>query len=152
MQQAQKIVRLLLVPHQQFAETIQPRMRSFHLPSPCGLLPSADRFGFLADLLHMRNIPTFPHDRRGGLAAVAFVGAQVLTSAAGGLGTPDDDAVECFGQQFHVMPVGPADDKGERDASPVHQQAAFGPFFSPDLSGYCPPLPAPAALCLGCHQ
>ena len=152
MQQAQIILRLLFVPHQQLAETVQPRMRSFHPPSAGRLLAPADRFGFPADLPHMRNITAFPHNRRGGLATVAFIGTQVLATPTGRLGSPNHNAVQCLGQQFHIMPVGPADDKRERDASPVHQQTAFGAFFPPDPWGCCPPLPAPRELCPGCRQ
>ena len=152
MQQAQIILRFLFVPHQQLAETVQPRMRSFHPPSAGRLLPSADRFGFLADLPHMRNITAFAHNRGGGLATVAFIGTQVLATPTGRLGSPNHNAVQCLGQQFHIMPVGPADDKRERDASPVDQQTAFGAFFSPDPWGCCPPLPAPMELCPGCRQ
>src|SRR5580658_1267194 len=127
-------------------------MRSLHLPPPGRALATTDGFGFLADLLYMRNVAARPHDRVGGFAAVTFVGAQILPALAARLGSPNYNAVQGLGQQFDVMPVGSADDKRERDASPVHQQTAFGPFFSPDPSGCSPPLPEPMELCLGCRQ
>ena len=119
MQQRQIIIGFLFVTHQHFAKTVEPRMGAFHFPPPGGLLATASRFGFLADLPHMRKVATRPHDRGGGLAAVAFVRTQILATAATGLGPPNHDAVQGLGQQFHVMPVGTADDKRERDASPV---------------------------------
>jgi len=73
-------------------------VRSLNLPSPGGLPASSDRFGFLADLLHMRNIATGPDDGRRGFPAVTFIRAQVLPPTTGGLGATDDDAVERFGQ------------------------------------------------------
>ena len=66
------------------------------------------------------------------IRSVAFVGTQVLATPTGRLGSPNHDAVQCFGQQFHIRPVGSADDKRERDASPLDQQTAFGAFFFPD--------------------
>ena len=93
-------------------------MRSLHLPPPSGALTTTDGFGFLADLLHMRNVATRPYDRVGGFAAVTFVGAQILSALAARLGSPNDNAVQRFGQQFDVMPVGSADDK--RELSLIH--------------------------------
>ncbi len=138
MQQAQIILRLLFVLHQQLAETVQPRMRSFHPPLAGRLLPPADRFGFLAELPHLRNITAFPHDRGGGLAAVTFIGTQVLATPTGWLGSPNHKAVQCFGQQFHIMPVGPADDKRERDASPVQPANCVWCLFFPRSVGLLP--------------
>ena len=127
-------------------------MCPFHFPPSRRMLPASNRLGFLADLPHMRNVATRPHDRGGGLPAVAFVRAQVLAPPPGRLGASDHDAVQGFSQQFHVVPVGPADDKRERDASPVDQQTAFGAFFFPDPWGCCPRLPEPAVLCLESRQ
>ncbi len=131
MQQAQIILRLLFVPHQQLAETVQPRMRSFHPPSAGRLLPPADRFGFLADLPHLRNITAFPHDRGGGLAAVAFIGTQVLATPTGWLGSPNHNAVQCFGQQFHIMPVGPVTISESGTPVPSTSKLRLVPFFPP---------------------
>src|ERR1017187_2439486 len=152
MQQRQKIVRFLFVAHQQFPKTVEPRMRAFHLPPPGRALATTGRFGFLADLRHVGNVAARPHDRGGRLATVAFVGTQVLAAPPARLGPPNHNAVQGLGQQFHIMPVGPADDKRERDASPVDQQAAFGAFFSPDPWGCCPTLPVPTELCLARRQ
>src|SRR5271170_6741280 len=124
-------------------------MRSFHFPSPGRLLATANGFGLLADLPHMRNVAAIPHDHRGG--PLTFVGAQVLAMPTGWLGSPNDNAVRGFSQQLHIMPVGSADDKRERDASPVDQQTAFGSFFSPDPWGCCPLLPEPTELFPGCR-
>ncbi len=152
MQQAQIILRFLFVAHEDFPEAVVPGMCALDLPSPGRVLATADAFRLLANLPNMRDIVASPHNCCGGLAAVTFVGAQMLATPATWFGPPNDNAVQGFRQQFDVMSVRPADDKRERDASPVHQQAALGAFFSPDPWGCCRPLPAPAALCLACRQ
>ena len=152
MQQAQIVLRFLFITHQQFAEAVQPRMRSFHFPPPGRLLAATNRFGLLSDLPHMGDVTTISHDHGSGLSAVSLIGAQILPTPTRRFGAPNHNAVQGFRQQLDIMSVGPADDKGERDASPVDQQAAFGPFFSPDLWGCCPPLPKPTELYPGCRQ
>ena len=90
---------------------------------------------------------------RGRTPCITFVRTQVLSPAAADFWAHDHNAVQSDRQQFDIMPVGPADDKGQRDASPVDQQAALAAFFSPDPWGLLPPpLPAPAVLCLASHQ
>ena len=94
-------------------------MRALDFPAPGWTLAAADSFRLLADLPHMRNVFASPHNRGGGLAAVTFVGTQMLAAPATWLGSPNDDAVQGFGQELDVMPVRSAHDKRERDASPV---------------------------------
>ena len=71
--------------------------------------------------------------------------------SGGRLGPLHDDGVQRCPQQLHVMPIGPGDDKRERGATTVHQQAALGPFFFPDLSGCFPPPLVPAGLYPASH-
>jgi len=131
LQQAHEIGHRLLVSHQQFTEPVEPRMRSFHHPA-AGFLTLAARSDLFATLPYMRRIAAVPHGLRGGLAGVALVRTQVLAPPPAGLGAHDHNAVQGGLQEFDIMPIGPADDKGQRDASTVHQQAALGAFFFPD--------------------
>lgn len=147
MQQRLEISGFFLIPHFQFAVIVHPRMRSLHHPTP--RLP----FGFVSGgrrsfLGHVRDVAPRPHLLFGGLASVAFIHAEVLAAALGRLGSWNHDRVQRLGRQFDVVPIGSGDDKRERGATAVHQQAALGPFFSPDRSGCFPRPPAPGALCL----
>jgi len=150
LQQRQKIGGGLFIAHQQLAEAVEPRVRAFDHPA-ARTLPFPAGADFFSALSHMRRVTTLLHNLRGGTPRIALVRTQVLPAAAG-FGAQDHNAVQSDRQQFDIMPVGPADDKGQRDASTVHQQAALAAFFSPDPLGCCPPLPAPVALCLVSHQ
>ena len=151
LQQGQKIGGGLFIAHQQLAEAVEPRVRAFDYPATRAL-PLPTSAGFFSALSHMRCVTALLHGLRGGTPRIALVRTQVLPPSAAGLGAHDHNAVQSGRQQFDIMPVGPADDKGQRDASTVHQQAALAAFFSPDRWGYCPPLPGPAELCLAFHQ
>jgi hypothetical protein len=144
LQQRQKIGGRLFVAHQQFTETVEPRVRAFNHPA-AGSLPLPAGAGFLSTLSNMRRVATLPHGLRCGVPCIGFVRTQVLPPTATGLWAHDDNAVQGDRQQFDIMPIGSADDKGQRDASTVHQQAALAAFFSPDRWGCYPPLPAPVA-------
>ena len=151
LQQRRKISGGLFIAHQQLAEAVEPRVRAFDHPA-AGALAFATGQCLLSALPHMRRVTTPFHGLRGGTPCIALVRTQVLPPAAGGFGTHDHNAIQGDRQQFDIMPIGSADDKGQRDASPVHQQAALAAFFSPDRWGCCPPLPVPVALCLASHQ
>jgi hypothetical protein len=151
LQQCQEVGGGLFVAHQQLAEAIKPRVGAFNHPAAGALTPPAGARLFSA-LAHVRRVTALLHDLRGGPPGIALVRTQVLSPAAADFWAHDHNAVQSDRQQFDIMPVGPADDKGQRDASPVHQQAALAAFFSPDPWGCCPPPPVPAALCLGSHQ
>ena len=130
LQQGHEIGGGLFIAHQELAESVEPRMRAFDHPA-ARPLPSAAGAGLLPPLTHVRCIAPLPHGMRGGLARIALVRAQILPPPPGDFGADDHDAVQGGLQQFDIMPVGPADDKGERDASTVHQQAALGSFSIP---------------------
>ena len=147
MQQTLEISDFLLITHPQFAKVVHPRMGPLHHPTP-RLTLGVETFGFRRSLRrHMGNIASVPHLFLGGFAGIPFIHAQILRVPRRGFGSLDHNGVQRQAQQFHVVPIGPGDDKGERGATPVHQQTAFGSFFSPDLSGYSPPLLGPEALC-----
>jgi hypothetical protein len=151
LQQRQEIGGGLFIAHQQLAEAVEPRVGAFDHPAASALaLPTGA--SFLPALPHMRCVAPRLHGLRGGTSCIALVRTQILPPAAAGFGAHNDDSVQSDRQQFDIMPVGPADDKGQRDASTVHQQAALAAFFPPDPWGCCPPLPAPVALCLESHQ
>lgn len=48
-----------------------------------------------------------------------------------GRGAVSNHPIESGFQQFGIMPIGSADDEGERDATAVGEQAAFASVFSP---------------------
>src|SRR5271157_5468922 len=147
MQQSLEISGFLLITHFQLAVIVHPRMRSLHHPTarpPFGFVTGCRR-AFLGNL---RDIAPLPPLSLGGLAGIAFIHAEVLASAFRRLGPWDHDCVQRLDQQLHVVPIGSGDDKRERGATAVHQQAALGPFFSPDQSGCFPRLLVPWALCL----
>ena len=147
MQQCLEVGDLFLVPHPQLAIVIHPGMRALDHPT------SSASFGFVPAPWrrlgrNMRNIAPRPHLLVSHLASVAFVNAEVLRPFLRRLRPLNHDRVQRLGQQLHVVSVGPGDDKRERGATAVHQQAALGPFFSPDQSGCSPPPLAPKELCL----
>src|SRR5271169_3719807 len=147
LQQREEIGGGLFITHQQLAEAVEPRVGAFDHPAASALaLPTGARF--LPALPHLRCVAACLHGLRGWTPSIALVRTQVLVSPPAGFGAHDHNAIQSDRQQFDIMSVGPADDKGQRDASTVHQQAALAAFFSPDPWGYCPRLPAPAALCL----
>src|ERR1035437_9700472 len=151
LQQGQEVGCGLFIADQQLAEAVEPRVRAFDYPA-AGALPLPAGAGFFAALAHMRRVTALLHGLRGGTPRIALVRTQVLPAAAAGFGPHDHNAVQSDRQQFDIMPVGPADDKGQRDASTVHQQAALAAFFFPDRWGCFPRLPAPGALCLPSRQ
>ena len=151
LQQCQEVGGGLFIAHQQLAEAIEPRVGAFNHPA-AGAMALPTGTSFFPALPHVRRITSGLHGFRGRTPRITFVRTQVLSPAAADFWAHDHNAVQSDRQQFDIMPVGPADDKGQRDASPVHQQAALAAFFSPDPWGCCPPPPVPAALCLGSHQ
>ena len=151
LQQRQKIGGGLFIAHQQLAEAVEPRVGAFDHPAAGALaLPTGARL--LPALPHMRRVSSRLHGLRGRTPCIALVRTQVLSPPAAGFGSHHHNAVQSDRQQFDIMPVGPADDKGQRDASTVHQQAALAAFFSPDPWGCCPPLPAPVGAGSGGQQ
>jgi len=149
MQQRLEIHGFFLIAHTQLAVIVHPGVRSLYHPA------TRTSFTFVAGLSHslprwhMRYIAPLPHLFFGGLTDVALIHAEILGTALRRLRPRHHDRVQRLGQQLHVVPIGPGDDKRERGATAVHQQTALGPFFFPDLSGCFPPPLAPTELCLG---
>src|SRR6266567_899581 len=149
-QQRLKISGFLFVAHTQLAIIIHPGMRALHNPTPSSPLGSVAGFG-RSLLGHVGNIATLPHLLFSSFARISLVHAQVLGSALCRLRPWHHNRVQRLGQQFHVVPVRPGDDKRQRGATAVHQQTALRPFFSPDLLGCFPPPLVPKELCPGYH-
>lgn len=145
-QQRFEISDLLLVAHAQLAIVVHPGVSPLDNPAPSSSLGSVAGLGG-SPRGHVRNIAALPHLLVCGFARVALVHAEVLGTALCRLRPWNHDRVQCLCQQLHVVPIGPGDDKRERGATAVHQQAALGPFFSPDLSGYFPPPLGPKGPC-----
>ena len=151
LQQRQKISGGLFIAHQQLAEAVEPRVSAFNHPTS-GAVSLPTSASFLPALPHLRRVTSVFHGLRRRLPGITLVRTQVLSSPPAGFGAHDHKAIQSDRQQFDIMPVGPADDKGQRAASTVHQQAALAAFFFPGRWDWGPPLPAPAALCLASHQ
>src|SRR5260221_3273886 len=88
-----------LIAHEDFSKAIEPRVAALADP-PSGGLPATFQARLLADLSHVGSIAALPHAGLGWFTSVGFVGAQVLRSAARGLGTTHDNAVQSEVQQF----------------------------------------------------
>jgi len=150
MQQRLEVGGLLLVAHAQLAVVVHPGMRALDDPTPSaslGFVPALGR----GPARHVRDIAPGAHLLVRRPALVALVHAEVLRSILGRLGPSNHDRVQGLGQQLHVVPIGPGDDKRERGATAVHEQTALGSFFFPDPWDCSPPPLAPKALCLGCR-
>ena len=78
------------------------------------------------------------------VARVPFVAAQVFRPDR--RLHPQDASLQRLGQQRHIRRLCAAHDKGQRDATPVDQQAALAPIFSPDRSDWVPQPLVRAAL------
>src|ERR1039457_272101 len=150
LQQRLEISGFLFVAHAKLAVVVHPRMGPLHDPAACFALAAMPLLGQSLGG-HMRDISADAHFFFRGFSRVALVHTQMLRPFTGRFRPSHHDHVQRLGQQFHVVPIGSGDDKRERGATTVHQQAALGAFFFPDPSGCYPRLLAPAALCLGCH-
>ena len=92
------------------------------------------------------------HGLSGLFAVVGFVSTQMLRFVQGGLGTCDHDAVKDTLRLGDVMSIGSGHDERQRDATPVHQQMALAPIFSPDPLGSAQRFVTPLALSSSRHQ
>ena len=79
-------------------------------------------------------------------SGVASIGAQVLVSPVGRVGSWENDGFEHRLQLRYIMAVGSCHDERQRDAISVHQQMALAPIFSPDPLGWVRRFVEPVAL------
>ena len=134
----------LLVAHEQFSETVEPAMANLNNPAP-GLLfgISFEFVGFLPSSFDMWDVAVLLNDFQGWRSGVACISAQMLVPPDGWVGALEHDGIKHSLDLRNIMPIGPGHDERQRDATPVHQQVAFAPLFSPDRSGCARPPLAP---------
>ena len=147
----QVIAGFFLIAHEQLPEAIEPGVTALNDP-PSGGLPSTFRSGLLGDLPHVGRVAAFTHGGGSWFSPISFVGAQVLRSPASGFGATHDNPIQGLIQKLYIMAIGAADDKGERGAKTVDQQAALGPFFFPDPSDWVRRLLERVAPCPWCRR
>jgi len=94
----------LLVPHQQFAKPIEPRVRDLHHPPSRAPALRAFR-AFLAARSHMRRVVLHAHLMQRGVADESGVGAHVLRCARGDRRSRDHDRVEGGRQLTDIMAI-----------------------------------------------
>jgi hypothetical protein len=83
---------------------------------------------------------------------ISFVAAEIDRDAISRI-TPLQDALRQRGrQQRNIRRFRAADDEGQRDATPVHQETLLAPIFFPDPWGSGPQFPALTAICSTIHR
>ena len=98
-----------------------------------------------APLGNMQHVAGSPRRVVGRLPGVALIRTEVLTP--GLRGRPRDDYLGERGDEEHgIMSLGPAHDEGERDSTPVDEEAALGALFSPGPSDSGRRLPGQGGL------
>ena len=134
----------------QFSKPIEPTMASFNLPTSQTSRRIGMTFRRPSALLHCWRIPCRRRGvpRRG--ARVPVIAAQVFRPDRRLY--PQDASLQRLGQQRHIRRLRAADDQRQRDATPVDQQAARAPVFSPDPWDWGRRHPAPEELCSTSHQ
>ena len=110
-------------------------MTAFNHPSSQASRWQGEAFCRLPALLQSGRIPLLLTSVPRRFPRVPFVAAEVLRGAIPWVTTVQDPICQRRGQQRDIRCLGPADDEGQRDATPVHQQAVLAPIFFPDLSG-----------------
>jgi len=110
-------------------------MTRFDHPPPSALARVLGfRGGLLPPVLDVGHIALRGQRGPGRGVVIPLIRAEVLGVAGHGPGARDDGRLEDRGEPEVIIHVRPADDEGERDASPVHQEVALGAFFSPGRS------------------
>ena len=121
-------------------------MRSFHHPAPrlvSRVFPL--EFYLFATLPNMRDIALPTNRLLCRLARVSLIRAQVLLDPRPPARALHHQVSQGWTQQLNVVTVSSADDERQRDSILVDEEAALGPIFFPDPSGWAPPLPSPVA-------
>lgn len=132
MQHCQIIVGFLFPADKEPTKAIGPRMRALNYPSSCLeariLLPL---HYFLSAGLDVRPIMPPLKKLANVLRVVAFIEADVLTSATGRLRPVDRNAVEGFLQKFNVVRIRAAHFHAQRHAATIGEQRPLGSEFAP---------------------
>ena len=127
------------IPHQQFAESVEPGMGRFH--NPPTVLRRTAPFPLLSG--NPGNVSVGPHRPLSWLSVVPLIRIQESLPSSG---KGNDDGIEHCDKLADVMSIGPGNDQRQRDATTVHQKVALASFFSPGLSGLGRRLPAQGVL------
>ena len=110
-------------------------MTAFNHPSSQASRWQREAFRCLPTLQQRGRIPLLLTGVPRRFPRVPFVAAEVLRGPIPRI-TPLQDAIrQGRGQQRDIRRFRAADDEGQWDATPVHQQAALAPIFFPDPSG-----------------
>ena len=120
-------------------------MTPFDNPSSQPSRWQREAFRRLPALLQGRRIPLFLTGVPRGFPRIPFVAAEGLRGAIPRSAPLQDASRPRRGQQRPIWRLGAADDEGQRDATPVHQQAARAPLFFPDPWDWAPRPLAPTA-------
>ncbi len=134
----------LFVPHEQFAEAVEPAMANLDHPAPSLLLWGAS-FGIrlLTSVDDARNIAMAQDDFHRRLSSIARVGAQMLVAPVWRRLALDHNGLKHCIDLGDVVLIGSGHDERQRDATSVHQEVSLAPFFFPDLSDCGRPLLVP---------
>ena len=83
-------------------------MSAFDDPAPSRMAIGAQISCFFGAMFHVRYVTASDDDVVSRLTFISSISAEV---GLNGFGAAHDDRVKCGWQQFHVMPVGSADDE-----------------------------------------
>jgi len=115
-------------------------MTAFHHPSSQPRRWQRDAVRRLPALLQGGRIPLRLAGVPRRCPGVPFVAAEVLWGAIPQIAAAQDASLQGRGQQRHIRRFRAADDEGQRDATPVHQETLLAPIFFPDPWGWAPRL------------
>lgn len=113
---------------------------------------ACQRPGFLAAPLHMRDVAVLENALQRRSANVASICIQVLRAALGARPAFDLHGTKYRRQLRHIMSIRAGHDERQRDATPIDQQMALAPIFSPGPSGSDPRPLAPKGPSSWPHQ
>src|SRR5947209_3165226 len=128
MKKGQIILRLFVPTHEQTAKAIHPRMTAFHHPAPrFEARFSLDRFGFFSAWANMGRKAELVQDVADLIVVIPFVQTHPLRVFLCRLWTGDDDALDRWAEQFHIVAIGARNRQTNGHPLPFSEQAAFDP-------------------------
>ena len=125
MQEAQVVGDFFLPADQQSPGTVEPRMSTFHFPTPrfaATMLRLRDLVGLAWNMRCVAPRAYFTVDR---FAGVALVEAKILGLGRRWLGALDGNGVERVGDQLLVRHIGAFHGHSQRHATAIDQRRAF---------------------------
>jgi hypothetical protein len=127
-------------------------MTTFNHPSPPPSRWLRNPIRRLPALLQGGRIPLRLAGLPGCRPRVAFVTAEPDRDPIPRISPAQHALRQGFRQQRNIRRFRAADDEGQRDATPVHQETLLAPVFFPDPWGSVPQLPGLTAICSTSHQ